>query len=55
MTDYKQRKKGSVVAQTAGLMRNDLPKLTPQEEHEAAAQGIAEEERLFPVPGMITN
>jgi hypothetical protein len=43
MTDYKQRKKGSVVAQTAGLMRNDLPKLTPQEEHEAAAQGIAEE------------
>jgi antitoxin PrlF len=39
----KLTKKGSVVEQTAGLMRNDLPKLTPQEEHEAAAQGIAEE------------
>jgi antitoxin PrlF len=36
-------KRGSVVEQTAGIMRNDLPKLTPQEEHEAAEQGIAEE------------
>jgi hypothetical protein len=43
MTDYKQRKKGSVVAKTAGIMRNDLPKLTPREEHEAAEQAIAEE------------
>jgi AbrB family looped-hinge helix DNA binding protein len=39
----KLTRKGSVVEQTAGLMRNDLPKLTPQEEHDAAAQGIAEE------------
>jgi antitoxin PrlF len=39
----KLTKKGSVVEQTAGMMRNDLPRLTPQEEHEAAAQGIAEE------------
>jgi AbrB family looped-hinge helix DNA binding protein len=39
----KLTRKGSVVEQTAGLMRHDLSKLTPQEEHEAAAQGIAEE------------
>jgi hypothetical protein len=43
MTSYKQRKKGSVVAKTAGIMRNDLPKLTPREEHKAAEQAIAEE------------
>jgi hypothetical protein len=39
----KLTKKGSVVAQTAGIMRTALPKLTPQEEHAAAEQGIAEE------------
>jgi antitoxin PrlF len=39
----KLTKKGSVVEQTAGMMQNNLPRLTPQEEHEAAEQGIAEE------------
>jgi hypothetical protein len=43
MTDYKQRKKDSVVEQTAGALNGNLPTLTPQEEHEAAERGIAEE------------
>jgi hypothetical protein len=43
MMDYTQRKKGSVVAQTAGALKRNLPALTPQEEHEAATLSIAEE------------
>jgi hypothetical protein len=43
MTKNKERKKGSVVEQTAGIMRSDLPRLTLQEEREAAKQAIAEE------------
>jgi hypothetical protein len=43
MRRNKRLEKGSVVAQTAGILQNDLPKLTSQEEHEAAARGIAEE------------
>ena len=43
MMDYTQRKKGSAVAQTAGALKRNLPALTPQEEHEAAALSIAEE------------
>jgi hypothetical protein len=43
MTDYKQRKKGSVVEQTAGALKSDTPALTPQQEREAAERGIAEE------------
>jgi hypothetical protein len=43
MTDYKQRNKGSVVAQTAGALKSNQPALTLQEEHEAAERGIAEE------------
>ena len=39
----KLTRKGSVVQQTAGALRSNLPVLTPQEEHEAAAQGISEE------------
>jgi antitoxin PrlF len=35
--------KGSVVEQTAGMLRSDQPALTPQEEHKAAEQAIAEE------------
>jgi hypothetical protein len=31
------------IEQTTGIMRHDLPKRTPQEEREVAAQGIAEE------------
>jgi antitoxin PrlF len=34
---------GSVVEQTAGALKSDMPALTSQEEHEAAAQAIAEE------------
>jgi antitoxin PrlF len=36
-------KKGSVVAQTAGALKNDLPALSPRAEREAAEQAIAEE------------
>jgi hypothetical protein len=43
MTKNKHRQKGSVVEHTAGIMRSDLPRLTPQEEREKAEQGIAEE------------
>jgi antitoxin PrlF len=39
----KLTRKGSVVEQTAGALKSDIPALTPQEEREAAAQGIAEE------------
>jgi hypothetical protein len=39
----KLTRKGSVVQQTAGALRSNLPVLTPQEEHEAAAQAISEE------------
>ena len=31
------------IEQTTGIMRHDLPKRTPQEEREVAAQGIVEE------------
>ena len=36
-------KKGSVVAQTAGALKSDIPALSPQEEREKAEQAIAEE------------
>ena len=39
----KLTRKGSIVAQTAGALKSDMPALTPQEEHEAAEQAIAEE------------
>jgi antitoxin PrlF len=39
----KLTRKGSVVQQTAGALKSTVPALTPQEEHEAAARGIAEE------------
>jgi hypothetical protein len=42
-TFAKHQSIGSVVAQTAGALKSNLPALTPQEEHEAAEQGIAEE------------
>jgi AbrB family looped-hinge helix DNA binding protein len=35
--------KGSVVEQTAGALKSDIPALTPQEERDAAEQAIAEE------------
>jgi hypothetical protein len=34
---------GSIVAQTAGALKSNLPALIPQEEHEATERGIAEE------------
>jgi len=43
MTNDKQRKKGSVVAQTAGALKSDIPALSPREERKAAERGIAEE------------
>jgi hypothetical protein len=43
MGKKKQGNKGSVVERTTGIMRQDLLKLTPQEEREAAEQAIAEE------------
>jgi hypothetical protein len=43
MRKNKQSKKRSVVDQTAGELRNDLPMLTLQEEREAAEQAIAQE------------
>jgi antitoxin PrlF len=39
----KLTRKGSVVEQTAGALKSDIPALTPQEEREAAEQAIAEE------------
>jgi AbrB family looped-hinge helix DNA binding protein len=36
-------RKGSVVQQTAGALKSNLPALTPQEERDAAEQAIAEE------------
>ena len=39
----KLTRKGSVVQQTAGVLKSTVPALSPQEEHEAAAEGIAEE------------
>jgi AbrB family looped-hinge helix DNA binding protein len=39
----KLTRKGSVVQQTAGALKSTIPALTPQEEHEAAEEGIAEE------------
>ena len=35
--------KGSVVEQTAGALKSDIPALNPREEREAAEQAIAEE------------
>src|ERR671918_312074 len=42
----KLTRKGSVVQQTAGALKSTVPALSPQEEHEAAAEGIAEEAML---------
>jgi antitoxin PrlF len=39
----KLTRKGSVVQQTAGALKSDQPALTPQAEHEAAEQAIADE------------
>jgi antitoxin PrlF len=39
----KLTRKGSVVEQTAGALKSDIPALTPQEERDAAEQAIAEE------------
>jgi AbrB family looped-hinge helix DNA binding protein len=39
----KLTRKGSVVKQTAGALKSDIPALTPQEERDAAEQAIAEE------------
>ncbi len=39
----KLTRKGSVVEQTAGALKSDIPTLTSQEEREAAEQAIAEE------------
>jgi antitoxin PrlF len=39
----KLTRKGSVVQQTAGALKSDIPALTPQEEREATEQAIAEE------------
>jgi antitoxin PrlF len=39
----KLTRKGSVVTQTAGMLKSSQPALTPQEEHEAAEQAIADE------------
>jgi antitoxin PrlF len=36
-------RKGSVVEQTAGALKSDMPALTPQEERAATEQAIAEE------------
>jgi hypothetical protein len=51
MPKNKQRKsriaknlsQGSVVEQTAGVLKTNLPAITPQEEREAAEQAIAKE------------
>jgi antitoxin PrlF len=39
----KLTRKGSVVEQTAGALKSDVPALSPQEECEATEQAIAEE------------
>jgi antitoxin PrlF len=39
----KLTRKGSVVEQTAGALKSNIPALSPQEEREAAEQAIAEE------------
>jgi AbrB family looped-hinge helix DNA binding protein len=39
----KLTKKESVVQQTAGALKSDIPALSPQQEREAAEQAIAEE------------
>jgi AbrB family looped-hinge helix DNA binding protein len=39
----KLTRKGSVVEQTAGALKSDLPALSPQEERKAAEQAIAED------------
>jgi antitoxin PrlF len=39
----KLTRKGSVVQQTAGMLKSDIPALSPQEEREAAEQAIAGE------------
>ena len=33
----------SVVARTAGMLKNDIPVATPEEERQAAEQAVAEE------------
>jgi antitoxin PrlF len=43
--EVKLTKKGSVVEQTAGALKSDIPALPPQAEREAAEQAIAEEAR----------
>jgi hypothetical protein len=39
----KLTKKGSVVEQTAGALKSNIPALSPQAERDAAEQAIAEE------------
>jgi antitoxin PrlF len=39
----KLTRKGSVVEQTAGALKSDIPTLSPRAEREAAEQAIAEE------------
>jgi antitoxin PrlF len=39
----KLTRKGSIVEQTAGALKSDIPALSPQEEREATEQAIAEE------------
>jgi antitoxin PrlF len=41
--EVKLTKKGSVVEQTAGALKSDIPALSPQAEREAAEQAIADE------------
>jgi antitoxin PrlF len=39
----KLTRKGSIVEQTAGALKSDIPQLRPREEREATEQAIAEE------------
>jgi hypothetical protein len=43
MTDYKKRKKGTVVEQTAGALKSDIAARSPREERKAVEEAIAED------------